>query len=68
MMHMFARKHERDMSEKIALKLVQLACEVIAHDERLFDRSNVLASGLNEDEPYDKPQFAVQDVVQRICR
>lgn len=65
-----AREQNRDISEKIALGLAKpttLSGEGM-YDSRLFNRQSGFESGINEDNPYDKPLFAAQDAISSIYR
>ncbi|KAJ3506724.1 hypothetical protein NM208_g16041 [Fusarium decemcellulare] len=65
-----AREQGRDISEKIALGVVKptAASSSSMYDSRLFNQSSGFDSGINEDNPYDKPLFAAQDAISSIYR
>ncbi|KAL2162742.1 hypothetical protein VTH06DRAFT_6578 [Thermothelomyces fergusii] len=64
-----AREMDRDISEKVALGLAKptMSAESM-YDSRLFNQSSGFGSGINEDNPYDKPLFAAQDAISSIYR
>jgi SNW domain-containing protein 1 len=64
-----AREMDRDISEKIALGLAKptMSGESM-YDSRLFNQTGGMATGFNEDNPYDKPLFAAQEAVSSIYR
>ncbi|OAA66979.1 SKI-interacting protein, SKIP [Niveomyces insectorum RCEF 264] len=68
-MQVLAREQNRDISEKVALGLAKptTAAEGM-YDARLFNQTGGFASGINEDNPYDKPLFAAQDAISSIYR
>jgi SNW domain-containing protein 1 len=64
-----AREQNRDISEKIALGLAKpTATAESMYDSRLFNQQSGFDSGINEDNPYDKPLFAAQDAISSIYR
>lgn len=64
-----AREQDRDISEKIALGLAKpTQSKEGMYDSRLFNQSSGFDSGINEDNPYDKPLFAAQDAISSIYR
>lgn len=64
-----AREMDRDISEKIALGLAKpTASGESMYDSRLFNQTSGFGSGINEDNPYDKPLFAAQDAISSIYR
>jgi SNW domain-containing protein 1 len=64
-----AREQNRDISEKIALGLAKPTQQAeTMYDSRLFNQSSGFDSGINEDNPYDKPLFAAQDAISSIYR
>ncbi|TLS30567.1 hypothetical protein PpBr36_02383 [Pyricularia pennisetigena] len=64
-----AREQNRDISEKIALGLAKPTQSAEGmYDSRLFNQSSGFEGGINEDNPYDKPLFAVQDAISSIYR
>ncbi|KAK6951821.1 mRNA splicing protein [Daldinia eschscholtzii] len=64
-----AREQGRDISEKIALGLAKPTQQAESmYDSRLFNQSSGFDSGINEDNPYDKPLFAAQDAISSIYR
>ncbi|KAI2608874.1 SKIP/SNW domain-containing protein [Hypoxylon fragiforme] len=64
-----AREQNRDISEKIALGLAKPTQKAESmYDSRLFNQSSGFDSGINEDNPYDKPLFAAQDAISSIYR
>ncbi|EHA51569.1 pre-mRNA-processing protein 45 [Pyricularia oryzae 70-15] len=64
-----AREQNRDISEKIALGLAKpTQSSEGMYDSRLFNQSSGFEGGINEDNPYDKPLFAVQDAISSIYR
>lgn len=64
-----AREMDRDISEKMALGLAKpTATGEAMYDSRLFNRASGFDSGINEDNPYDKPLFAAQDAISSIYR
>ncbi|KAF4983186.1 hypothetical protein FZEAL_1343 [Fusarium zealandicum] len=64
-----AREQGRDISEKIALGLAKpTQSKETMYDSRLFNQSSGFDSGINEDNPYDKPLFAAQDAISSIYR
>jgi SNW domain-containing protein 1 len=68
-MQVMAREQNRDISEKVALGLAKpTQSKEAMYDSRLFNQSSGFDSGVNEDNPYDKPLFAAQDAIQSIYR
>ncbi|KAA8910037.1 SKIP/SNW domain-containing protein [Sphaerosporella brunnea] len=68
-MQMLAREQGRDLSEKIALGLAKPTQSTESmFDSRLFNQSSGFSSGLNEDNPYDKPLFAAAEAANSIYR
>ncbi|KAH8702086.1 SKIP/SNW domain-containing protein [Talaromyces proteolyticus] len=66
---MMAREQNRDISEKVALGLAKpTQSNESMYDSRLFNQSGGMATGFNEDNPYDKPLFAAQDAISSIYR
>lgn len=66
---MMAREQNRDISEKIALGLAKpTQSSETMYDSRLFNQTSGFDSGINEDNPYDKPLFAAQNVINSIYR
>ncbi|KMU73217.1 pre-mRNA-processing protein 45 [Coccidioides immitis RMSCC 3703] len=66
---MMAREQNRDISEKIALGLAKpTQSSESMYDSRLFNQTSGFDSGFNEDNPYDKPLFAAQNVINSIYR
>lgn len=64
-----AREQNRDISEKIALGLAKpTQSKETMYDSRLFNQSSGFDTGVNEDNPYDKPLFAAQDAISSIYR
>ncbi|EEU44391.1 uncharacterized protein NECHADRAFT_49225 [Fusarium vanettenii 77-13-4] len=64
-----AREQGRDISEKIALGVAKpTQSKETMYDSRLFNQSSGFDSGINEDNPYDKPLFAAQDAISSIYR
>ncbi|KAH8652513.1 SKIP/SNW domain-containing protein [Xylariales sp. PMI_506] len=64
-----AREQNRDISEKVALGLAKPTQQAeTMYDSRLFNQSSGFDSGINEDNPYDKPLFAAQDAISSIYR
>ncbi|KAI1504118.1 SKIP/SNW domain-containing protein [Biscogniauxia marginata] len=64
-----AREQNRDISEKIALGLAKPTQQAESmYDSRLFNQTSGFDSGINEDNPYDKPLFAAQDAINSIYR
>ncbi|KAL7790878.1 SKIP/SNW domain-containing protein [Trichoderma ceciliae] len=64
-----AREQNRDISEKIALGIAKPSqSKETMYDSRLFNQSSGFDSGINEDNPYDKPLFAAQDAINSIYR
>ncbi|EOO01493.1 putative transcriptional regulator cwf13 protein [Phaeoacremonium minimum UCRPA7] len=64
-----AREQNRDISEKIALGLAKpTQTQESMYDSRLFNQTSGFDSGINEDNPYDKPLFAAQDAISSIYR
>ncbi|KAH7177601.1 SKIP/SNW domain-containing protein [Fusarium sp. MPI-SDFR-AT-0072] len=64
-----AREQGRDISEKIALGLAKpTQSKETMYDSRLFNQTSGFDSGINEDNPYDKPLFAAQDAISSIYR
>ncbi|KAK1989866.1 SKIP/SNW domain-containing protein [Colletotrichum falcatum] len=64
-----AREQNRDISEKIALGLAKpTQSKETMYDSRLFNQSSGFDSGFNEDNHYDKPLFAAQEVISSIYR
>lgn len=68
-MQVIAREQNRDVSEKVALGLAKpTQSSESMWDSRLFNQSSGFNSGFNEDQPYDKPLFAAQEVSRSIYR
>lgn len=68
-MQVLAREQNRDISEKVALGLAKpTASKEGMYDSRLFNQTSGFDSGINEDNPYDKPLFAAQDAISSIYR
>jgi SNW domain-containing protein 1 len=68
-MQVMAREQNRDISEKVALGLAKpTQSKETMYDSRLFNQTSGFNSGFNEDNPYDKPLFAAQDVINSIYR
>lgn len=68
-MQVIAREQNRDVSEKVALGLAKpTQSSESMWDSRLFNQSSGFNSGFNEDQPYDKPLFAAQEVTRSIYR
>lgn len=68
-MQVMAREQNRDISEKVALGLAKpTQSKETMYDSRLFNQSSGFNTGINEDNPYDKPLFAAQDVINNIYR
>ncbi|KAI9898497.1 hypothetical protein N3K66_006857 [Trichothecium roseum] len=68
-MQVMAREQNRDISEKVALGLAKpTQSKETMYDSRLFNQSSGFDSGINEDNPYDKPLFAAQDAIGSIYR
>ena len=68
-MQVMAREQNRDISEKVALGLAKpTQSKETMYDSRLFNQSSGFDSGINEDNPYDKPLFAAQDAISSIYR
>ncbi|KAI1406548.1 SKIP/SNW domain-containing protein [Hypoxylon fuscum] len=68
-MQVMAREAGRDISEKIALGLAKPTAQAESmYDSRLFNQSSGFDSGINEDNPYDKPLFQAQDAISSIYR
>lgn len=68
-MQVMAREQDRDISEKIALGLAKpTQSKETMYDSRLFNQQSGFNSGINEDNPYDKPLFAAQDGINSIYR
>nr|KMM67542.1 pre-mRNA-processing protein 45 [Coccidioides posadasii RMSCC 3488] len=66
---MMAREQNRDISERIALGLAKpTQSSETMYDSRLFNQTSGFDSGFNEDNPYDKPLFAAQNVINSIYR
>ncbi|KAI1917996.1 mRNA splicing protein [Ophidiomyces ophidiicola] len=66
---MMAREQNRDISEKIALGLAKpTQGSETMYDSRLFNQTSGFDSGFNEDNPFDKPLFAAQNVINSIYR
>ncbi|PTD04970.1 Pre-mRNA-processing protein 45 [Fusarium culmorum] len=64
-----AREQGRDISEKIALGVAKpTQSKETMYDSRLFNQTSGFDSGINEDNPYDKPLFAAQDAMNSIYR
>lgn len=64
-----AREQNRDISEKVALGLAKPTQQAESmYDSRLFNQTSGFDSGINEDNPYDKPLFAAQDAISSIYR
>lgn len=64
-----AREQNRDISERVALGLAKpTQSKETMYDSRLFNQSSGFDSGINEDNPYDKPLFAAQDAISSIYR
>jgi len=68
-LQMLAREQNRDISEKVALGLAKpTAAADTMYDARLFNQSSGFDSGFNEDQAYDKPLFAAQELSNAIYR
>ena len=68
-MQVLAREQNRDISEKVALGLAKPTASAEGmYDSRLFNQTSGFDSGINEDNPYDKPLFAAQDAISSIYR
>ena len=68
-LQVLAREQNRDISEKIALGLAKPThSKETMWDSRLFNQTSGFDTGFNEDQPYDKPLFAAQDVISSIYR
>jgi len=68
-MQVMAREQNRDISEKIALGLAKPTQSAEGmYDSRLFNQTSGFDSGINEDNPYDKPLFAAQEAISSIYR
>jgi len=68
-MQVLAREQNRDISEKIALGLAKpTQSKEGMYDSRLFNQTSGFDSGINEDNPYDKPLFAAQEAISSIYR
>lgn len=66
-MQVLAREQNRDISEKVALGLAKPTASAEGmYDSRLFNQTSGFESGINEDNPYDKPLFAAQDAISSI--
>ena len=66
---MIAREQNRDISEKVALGLAKpTQSSESMWDSRLFNQTSGFDTGFNEDQAYDKPLFAAQDVISSIYR
>ncbi|KAL6914002.1 hypothetical protein ACHAP8_001945 [Fusarium lateritium] len=64
-----AREQGRDISEKIALGVAKpTQSKETMYDSRLFNQTSGFDSGINEDNPYDKPLFAAQAAMNSIYR
>ncbi|KAL3594717.1 mRNA splicing protein [Fusarium poae] len=64
-----AREQGRDISEKVALGVAKpTQSKETMYDSRLFNQTSGFDSGINEDNPYDKPLFAAQDAMNSIYR
>lgn len=64
-----AKEQNRDISEKIALGLAKPTQSTEGmYDSRLFNQTSGFDSGINEDNPYDKPLFAAQEAISSIYR
>ncbi|KAI0194646.1 SKIP/SNW domain-containing protein [Astrocystis sublimbata] len=64
-----AREQNRDISEKIALGLAKPTAQAESmYDSRLFNQTSGFDTGINEDNPYDKPLFAAHDAINSIYR
>ncbi|KAH9909970.1 SKIP/SNW domain-containing protein [Xylariomycetidae sp. FL2044] len=64
-----AREQNRDITEKVALGLAKPTQQAESmYDSRLFNQTSGFDSGINEDNPYDKPLFAAQDAISSIYR
>ncbi|GKU15473.1 unnamed protein product [Fusarium langsethiae] len=64
-----AREQGRDISEKIALGVAKpTQSKETMYDSRLFNQTSGFDSGINEDNPYDKPLFAAQEAMNSIYR
>ncbi len=64
-----AKEQNRDISEKIALGLAKPTQSTEGmYDSRLFNQTSGFDSGVNEDNPYDKPLFAAQEAISSIYR
>ncbi|PHH51685.1 Pre-mRNA-processing protein 45 [Ceratocystis fimbriata CBS 114723] len=63
------REQNRDISEKVALGLAKpTQSKEGMYDSRLFNQTGGFSTGINEDNPYDKPLFAAQDAISTIYR
>ncbi len=63
------KEQNRDISEKIALGLAKPTQSTEGmYDSRLFNQTSGFDSGINEDNPYDKPLFAAQEAISSIYR
>jgi len=68
-LQMMAREQGRDISEKIALGLAKPTTTTeTMYDSRLFNQSSGFDTGFNEDQAYDKPLFAAQEISRDIYR
>ncbi|KAF4120572.1 SNW domain-containing protein 1 [Geosmithia morbida] len=68
-MQVMAREQNRDISEKVALGLAKpTQSKETMYDSRLFNQTSGFDSGINEDNPYDKPLFAAQEAISSIYR
>ncbi|CAK7216353.1 mRNA splicing protein [Sporothrix bragantina] len=68
-MQVLAREQNRDISEKVALGLAKPTASAEGmYDSRLFNQTSGFDSGINEDNPYEKPLFAAQDAISSIYR
>lgn len=66
-MQVMAREQNRDISEKIALGMAKpTQSKETMYDSRLFNQQSGFNSGINEDNPYDKPLFAARDAINSI--
>lgn len=68
-LQVMAREQGRDISEKIALGLAKpTATTESMYDSRLFNQTAGFDTGFNEDQAYDKPLFAAQEISRDIYR
>ena len=60
---------DRDISEKVALGMAKpTQTRETMYDSRLFNQTSGFDTGINEDQPYDKPLFAAQEAINNIYR